>query len=146
MMSFTNWIPEKVFVDTGEWIARANRRDRHHAQATAIYERLQQQPVKLYTTDYVIDETVTRITYDASHFAAVQFLDFIHDTLKKGELTLERVDEEAFALAEELFRQYNTARLAFTDCTSFVICKEYHIFDVFGFDRHFEVAELNLLR
>ena len=146
MMSFTNWIPEKVFVDTGAWIARANRRDRHHAQATAIYERLQQQPVKLYTTDYVIDETVTRITYDASHFAAVQFLDSIHDSVEKGDLTLIRIDADRFKKAEELFRQYNTARLAFTDCTSFVICKEYHIFDVFGFDRHFEVAELNLLR
>ena len=146
MMSFTNWIPEKVFVDTGAWIARANRRDRHHAQSTAIYDWLQQQRVPLFTTDYVIDETVTRITYDASHFAAVQFLDFIHDVLKKGELTLERVDEEAFALAEELFRQYNTARLAFTDCTSFVICEKEAISVVFGFDRHFEVAELNLLR
>lgn len=99
----------------------------------------------MFTTDYVIDETVTRITYDVHHFAAVQFLDFIHDAIKKGDLTLRRIDAGRFGKAEELFRQYTTARLAFTDCTSFAICKEYEIADVFGFDRHFEVAELNLL-
>ena len=146
MMSFTNWIPNKVFIHTGGWLARVNRRDQHHTQATAIYGRLQQQRVALFTTDYVIDEAVTRIRYDASHFAAVQFLDSVHDTVAKGDLTLIRLDADRFKKAEELFRQYNTVRLAFTDCTSFVICKEYHIFDVFGFDRHFEIAELNLLR
>ncbi len=99
----------------------------------------------MFTTDYVIDEAVTRIRYDASHFAAVQFLDFIHGAVEKGDLTLRRIDADRFKKAEELFRQYNTARLAFTDCTSFVICKEYEIADVFGFDRHFEIADLNLL-
>jgi predicted nucleic acid-binding protein len=66
-----------TFVDTGAWIALFNVRDQYHAEARAIYYTLQQQRERLYTTDYVIDETVTRLRYDVNHSAAVEFLDAI---------------------------------------------------------------------
>ena len=55
-----------IFVDTGGWIAILNRRDQHHQEAVTIFNKLQQQQMRLLTTDYVIDETVTRLRYDTN--------------------------------------------------------------------------------
>lgn len=72
-----------TFVDSGAWIALYSLRDQHHAKANAIFGSLEQQRARLLTTDYVIDETVTRFRYDAGHSAAVAFLDAIEGDKKK---------------------------------------------------------------
>lgn len=56
-----------IFVDTGAWIALTDRSDRHHAEAVAIYKSLRQGRERFVTTDYVIDETVTRLRHDTTH-------------------------------------------------------------------------------
>ena len=136
---------QQIFVDAGAWIAHLNCRDPYHEAAMAIYAGLRLLDARLLTTDYVIDETVTRLRYDTHHALAVQFLDFIHDILTKEELELVRISPEIFRDAEQLFRQRNTTRLSFTDCTSFVVCKGEEITTAFGFDRHFLAMEMNLL-
>lgn len=66
-----------IFVDTGAWIAIYKRNDRHHREAMAIYNNLRDRETQLLTTDYVIDEAVTRLRYDTNHSVAVAFLEFI---------------------------------------------------------------------
>ena len=66
-----------IFVDAGAWIAISNPRDQHHREAVTIYNRMQQQETYFLTTDYVIDETVTRLRYDTNHSIAVMFLGHI---------------------------------------------------------------------
>ena len=66
-----------IFVDTGAWIAILNPNDQHHREAIAIYRDLQQQKTRFLTTDYVIDETATRLRYDTNHSLAVMFLEHI---------------------------------------------------------------------
>ncbi len=139
-----------IFVDSGAWIALSNRRDQHHDDAVVIYTTLKQQKVQLLTTDYVIDETVTRLRYDWNHSGAVQFLNFIDRTKKATEeviaLTVAEIDSVLFQEAEQLFRQYNTARLSFTDCTSFVVCQQHNISEAFAFDQHFPMVGITLRR
>ena len=115
-----------IFVDSGAWIALMNQDDQHHDDTEAIYNDLVQQNAQFLTTDYVIDETVTRLRYDLHHSAAVQFLDFIKRN-KADALTVVEIDSTLFQEAERLFRQYDSARLSFTDCTSFVVCQEYDL-------------------
>jgi predicted nucleic acid-binding protein len=66
-----------IFVDTGAWIAISNPKDQHHREAVAIYNDLRHREIQLLTTDYVIDETVTRLRYDTNHSLAVMFLERI---------------------------------------------------------------------
>jgi predicted nucleic acid-binding protein len=137
-----------IFVDSGAWIALLNQKDPHHDDAVAIYNDLVQQNAQLLTTDYVIDETVTRLRYDWSHSGAVQFLNFIKRTKEAteeiGALTIAAINSTSFQEAERLFRQYNTATLSFTDCTSFVICQQYKISEAFAFDQHFTMMGITL--
>ena len=137
---------QKIFVDAGAWIARSNPRDQHHDTAVAMYTHLVQQRIPLLTTDYVVDEAVTRLRYDTTHARAVAFLDFLKDVVKRDVVTFKRIGPKRFEKAETLFRRYRTARLSFTDCTSFVVCEEYQVSEVFGFDQHFEILKLNVLQ
>ena len=135
-----------IFVDTGAWIAIYKRNDLHHREAMAIYNNLRDQETQLLTTDYVIDETVTRLRYDTNHSVAVAFLEFIGNAEMAGGLTIVEIDKEVFEKAIALFRQYNSARLSFTDCTSFVVCRESNIREAFAFDQHFSMMGINLRR
>lgn len=133
-----------IFVDSGAWIALSHPRDQHYDNAVAVFNDLVQQNAQFLTTDYVIDETVTRLRYDFSHSGAVEFFDFIESIKNTGILTVVEIDSDLFQKAETLFRQYNTARLSFTDCTSFAVCQQLNISEAFAFDQHFPMVGITL--
>ncbi|MCE2400078.1 PIN domain-containing protein [Candidatus Poribacteria bacterium] len=133
-----------IFVDTSAWIALINQRDQYHRDAVAVFEGLQQQEIRLLTTDYVIDETVTRLRYDTNHTLAVEFLNRIELLEETEILTIAEIDKNIFEQAKALFRQYDSVQLSFTDCTSFVICRANHIFEAFAFDHHFQIMGIDL--
>ena len=133
-----------IFVDSGAWIALSYPRDRHHDNAVVIFHDLVQQSTQFLTTDYVIDETVTRLRYDFSHSGAVEFFNFIESTKDTGILTVVEIDSLLFRAAEQLFRQYDDVKLSFTDCTSFAICQQHNISEAFAFDQHFLMMGITL--
>ena len=97
------------------------------------------------TTDYVIDETVTRLRYDAGHHAATDFLDLLTPVQRSGNLRIVGIDEALFAEAVAIFRQYDTAVLSFTDCVSFAVCRARGLDEAFGFDQHFPMMGIALV-
>ena len=135
-----------TFVDSGAWIALHSLRDQHHAEAFAIFSSLEQRKARLLTTDYVIDEAVTRLRYDAGHSVAVSFLDYIEDAEEVEIVTVATIDRNIFEEAKRLFRQYSSERLSLTDCTSFVVCQRHRISAAFAFDRHFPIMGITLLQ
>lgn len=134
-----------IFVDSSAWIALSNTRDQHYVKAKTIFNRLLQQRMQIVTTDYVIDETVTRLRYDLNHSVAVKFLNVIERTEQEDILAVMGVDRHLFQEALRLFRQYDSARLSFTDCTSFAVCQKHEIAEVFAFDSDFEMMGITML-
>jgi predicted nucleic acid-binding protein len=132
-----------VFIDSGAWIALTDRKDQYHRKAALIYNKLKEKRELLTTTDYIIDETVTRLRYDLGHATAIRFLDLIEKTEQTGLLKIFKIDNLIFKKAEILFRRYDSVILSFTDCTSFVICQKYSISDAFTFDQHFLMMGIN---
>ena len=61
-------------------------------------------------------------------------------------LTVVQIDETVFTAAKMLFRQYDSAKLSFTDCTSFTLCRANNITKAFAFDRHFQMMGIDLLQ
>lgn len=133
-----------IFVDTGAWIALSDTSDQYHMEAVEIYTVLKHRRERFLTTDYVIDETVTRLRYDASHQIAVRFLDLIHLSEKTGILQVIHIDKMLFEKAISIFRQYDSVVLSFTDCVSFAVCQIYKIYEAFAFDQHFTMMDTSL--
>ncbi len=134
-----------IFVDTGALIALADRKDQYHSEAVKIYTRLKLRKEHLLLTDYVIDETVTRLRYDLNHLVASKFLDFIERVEKTGVMTIETINKALFQKAKSIFRKYDDSVLSFTDCASFAVCKKHKISEAFAFDRHFTMMGISLL-
>lgn len=128
----------KVFVDTSAFIARFHSRDQRHKDAMDYLSEIQSgrfDVVKLYTSDYVIDETVTTIFARTASFELTRECG---ETLI-GSRAIERlqVDQSTFSEAWEFFKARGSIGLSFTDATSAILMRRRGIESIFTFDGHF---------
>jgi predicted nucleic acid-binding protein len=67
-------LPETIFVDTGAWVALADKDDAHHTEAASIYPSLLKTERSLVTSNLVIAEAYILILNELGHQAAILFL------------------------------------------------------------------------
>ena len=136
-------LPQKVFIDTGAFLAWELVRDQYHTVAAAGWEILAESAVPMITTDHVLDETLTLLGRRASYaLAAARGVDY----LESSALTVFQPSREDLLNATKGMRKYADQGVSFTDCLSFAVMKRERIKNVFGFDRHFEAAGFRLWR
>jgi predicted nucleic acid-binding protein len=128
----------KVFVDTSGFVARYNSKDEHHDETMDYLQRIESGEAdvrKLYTSDYVIDETITTIFARTTSFEVAKKCGEAIITSK----AIERlpIDEQTFRQAWEFFKARGEIGLSFTDATSIVLIRKKGIDTVFTFDSHF---------
>ena len=133
---------EKIFVDTSAWVGLFGKNDKYHLKAVKIFKSIQKTSGVLYTSDYVIDETVTTIRMNSNHAQSI----FAMDAILNSRMTaIIHVSPDYFSKSTQLYKKYEEQRFSFTDISSFVICQHLHISNVFSFDAHFRIAGFNLL-
>lgn len=108
---------ERVFVDTSAWFAFANRRDPEHR---GVREILRNTSLRLVTSNFVFDETVTLCLSRLGHAAAAK----VGTVLRESPMIdLVRLTAEDESRAWELFLARPDKRYSLTDCTSFVLAR-----------------------
>ncbi len=125
----------KLFVDTAAWLALNDKNDQYHKKAMAKSLEIKAKKIKLITSEYILDESITLIRYRVSHQAAVIFGDSL---FKSRIVKIVDITEGNRLKAWEIFKKYNDKELSFTDCTSFVLIKNLKLQKAFTFDKHFE--------
>ena len=68
---------DKQFVDTGAFIAITDKSDQYHSKATAYFRKLLKLRHPLLTTNFVLDETYTRLKRKLGSKASITFGDEI---------------------------------------------------------------------
>jgi len=131
-----------VFVDTGGWMACADRADPAHASCRAARDEMLETGHELMTSDYVVDETLTLIRFRLGLGAANAWWQQIDGSAR---LRWERVESDRFERARHLFFQYRDKDLSFTDCTSIAIMRELKLTTVLTTDRHFHQVGCEVL-
>jgi predicted nucleic acid-binding protein len=131
-----------VFVDTGGWMACADRADPAHAACTAVRDATLEAGRILITTDFVVDETLTLIRFRLGLAAANGWWQQIDGSAR---LRWERIENDRFEQARMLFFQYRDKDLSFTDCTSLAVMRELKLKTVITTDRHFHQVGYNVL-
>ncbi len=127
----------KVFVDTAAWIALINVDDAFHQQAKRVRINLQQQKLKLVTTDFVLLEVADALALPKIRFQTIRFI----NRLKNLEgLQILPISQSLFDAGWELYSQRLDKDWGLTDCISFVIMQREGITLAFTCDRHFEQA------
>ena len=61
----------KLFIDTWGWLTLRDRREARHQPVQQFYQDYRYHRGVVYTSDYVLDETVT-LLFRRLHFAAAQ--------------------------------------------------------------------------
>lgn len=124
----------KIFVDTSAFVALYNKNDQHHAAAAQYLGGLDHSAVALHTTNYIFDETLTRIRSQDGFQAARRFAEgFRRSTL----FVYHYVDRDTETQALSIFEKFADKLLSFTDCTSFAVMRAHKIAQAFTFDDDF---------
>ncbi len=132
-----------IFIDTSAFVAFLRQGDKDHQQANKILSRIRTQNLRAVFTDYIIDETYTALLVKEGYQLAMEF----DQNLKLGKWNIEKITEERFVRAQEVFRRFNKDKeWSFTDCTSYVVMKELKISTAFTFDRNFAQMGFKILK
>lgn len=133
----------KLFVDTWGWIAIAFPRDSAHLGSLESYEKAQTSG-GIFTSDYVLDETVTILFARLPYLTAWTFCSAI---LNSASIRIEAIDRNRFLRAFELRRKFaDKPRISFTDFTSMVLMAELKISEVLTADAHFSEVGMGFRR
>jgi len=126
-----------VFVDTGIFVALRNADDEYHERSRELMKRaLKGEFGRVYTSDYVIDETVTvALMRTRSHELAVDVGEYL---IKSPRIIKLWVAKENFDAAWENFQKFKDRPMSFTDCTSLALAKKNNISQIMSFDSGFD--------
>ncbi|RLG20663.1 VapC toxin family PIN domain ribonuclease [Methanosarcinales archaeon] len=136
----------KLFIDTSAFVARLDKKDACHDAAIEVFTAIARgiyKYNKLYTSNYVLDESVTHILYRRKrHDHAIQMLDLI---VNSRYITMLWVTDDVQNRAILLFRKYTDQILSMTDCTSAVLMNEYGMDTIFTFDGDFNAIGFKII-
>ena len=136
----------KIFIDASVWIAFTVETDSLHVQAKNIFnDLLKQKSIQFYTSDYIIDETATRIKKKKDGSGAKLFLQQLMDVFKKRKIEIIFISKILFDKSVRIFNRYpepNT--FSFTDASIVSVMRHYKIKTLLTFDRDFKKLERKL--
>lgn len=127
---------DKLFVDTGAFIAITDKSDQYHSRATTYFGELLKAGRPLLTTNFVLDETYTMLKIRLGSGATITFGEAIQ---KSDQLEIITVDYEIEKRSWEIFKKYGDQAFSYTDCTSFATMQMHKMKNTFAFDTHFEI-------
>ena len=130
-----------VFIDTGVFYAHHDRDAARHAVATAVLEQtLAGRFGHLYTSDYVVDETVALTRSRTRNFDDTMAV--VDRILGRGRfdraVELPFVGEARFHHALDVFETYRDHPLSFTDATTVALMEANRIDHLLSFDSDFD--------
>ncbi|MEZ4667870.1 MAG: PIN domain-containing protein [Anaerolineae bacterium] len=118
----------EVLVDSDAFIGLMVEHDAHHPQARTIFQRLINQQTVMGTTNYVITETASTLSYRFSLDYAKNFLTLVDDFL------MITITPDIHTQTSQLFRQQDRAKTSFVDMSNVTVMKALDIPAIFSFD------------
>lgn len=120
-----------IFVDTGGWFSSIVPTDQDHEIARNWFLQNRE---PLFTTDYIVDETLTLFKSRGESTRALQ----IGKEFFGGDLAeIYYLNEEDVLQTWEIYKKFSDKDWSFTDCSSKFICEKFGITQAFAFDKHF---------
>lgn len=128
---------DRVFVDTGAWVALAVVRDPLHPRAREQWEALERAGSRLFTSVPVLLETFTFLDRKGSRLLANRWRESLGDVAHLDILDCVLADLNA---AWSYVERKEFHKLSLVDATSFVLMRKHKIRMALAFDTHFTIA------
>lgn len=138
---------EALFVDTWGWLKILSLRESRHDEVTRHFRTFLERDGRAYTTDYVLDETLTLLFKRLLFEHASAQHEKIEEAREDGFLKVEWIGRDRFERAVDLRKRYSDKPdISFTDLTSMVVMQELDLRDVLTGDAHFAHVGLGFRR
>ena len=125
---------ERVFVDSGAWIALALTRDPLHDRARQGWDTVIGAGARLFTSVPVVLETFTFLERNAARDVALAWKDALDEVTRLRVLSCSVADMKQ---AWKYFARTDLHKLSAVDATSFVLMSRTAVRVAFTFDHHF---------
>jgi predicted nucleic acid-binding protein len=137
----------KIFIDTWGWLTLRDRDETRHGDVKEFYQQLRDGNEMIYTSDYVLDETITLVFKRLPFKTAKESLAKLDKAIEQGYLQVEWVTPERFEKAKILRLKYqDKPKISFTDLSSMVVMEELGLKDIITGDEHFEHVGMGFQR
>ena len=118
---------KQVFVDTSTWGALADKADKDHASALQYRDEIVGE-CKLVTSNYILDELYTLLLMNVGFQPTINYKEKLDILISEHVLDVIWIDQDLAKRGWDVFEQYNIDKQwSFTDCTSYVVMKEFGI-------------------
>lgn len=132
---------QKVFIDTGFWLALFNKKDINHKKSLEVWRT---EKNEYYISDFILFETLTFLNCSVkNHRLASEFLAYIETT---NEIQMFTITEKVKERAIQVFKTYSDKSFSFTDCSSFVVMDLNTIKYAYTFDDHFKQMGYSIIQ
>jgi len=131
-----------IFVDTGPWYAMMDKNDQYHSKASNYFKQLLKKKIcDIYTSNIIIQETVTLVARRINKKISIKFLNTIFNDPKINVLYIDaNIEQKAY----DTFKNYLDQQFSIVDCTSFILMQHHHIKHAFTFDKHFRTMQFTV--
>ncbi len=128
----------KIFFDTGIFIALFISQEKLHKQVTNKYTSYRKQRSLFYTSYYVLDELYTRLIYDFGKVVTEKVIALLTKSIENEEMKVLDIDEEIFKKSSDILLKFSEHKISFTDATTYILCKDLGLNEVFTLDSDFK--------
>lgn len=133
---------KRIFVDTSAWVAFVLKDETNHRKVHAYFDNETKAKSVFFTSDYVLDETYTRLLTNQSVFSAKKFREKIIEAKEMERLAILWTDKGICDKAWEYFMKFSDHKLSFTDATIYTLVKKFTIDEVLTLDKGFKKSGL----
>jgi hypothetical protein len=123
-----------IFVDTGAWVAIADKNDQYAKEASQQYTSLILKKEKLVTSNLILVETYNLLSQTIGSEATIRFGNILNST---NLVRVEIITKTDWDRGWKILEKYDDKEFSFTDCTSFALMERLKIKTAFSFDAHF---------
>lgn len=128
----------QLFVDTWGWLTLRDKGERRHAEIVPAFESFQQPEHRIYTSDFVLDETFTLLFRRLPFGTARETMELLAASVEEGSLVSIPITGTRFKAAQAFrIRYQDKPAISFTDLTSMVVMQEFNIQKILTEDSHF---------
>lgn len=129
---------KRIFVDTSSWVEFVLEKERYHQQVFDYFAVETSALSHFFTSDYVLDETYTRLLTRQSITAAKKFKQVVEKSERNKELSVLFTTKAVFDRSWNFFEKFSEHQSSFTDATIYTFVKDLKINEVLTLDQGFK--------
>lgn len=121
----------QVLVDSDAFVGRMYAEDAHHDRARQVFDDLHQERKPLVTTNLVVNEVATVLSFRRGQDLAIAFFRLVEE----AKLPVIHITEELQQEAVEIFKEQHGRGTSVTDCANVAVIRRFNIPTIFSFDK-----------